>query len=137
MFGCILTKSGVNASGYGVVRLGNKSQLEHRVMYASSRLLTIADIKGKIIMHTCDTPACINPAHLFLGTSRENTTDMIAKGRQVNVRGADVGRSKLTAADVLEIRANHLVAISLLAAKFNVTDSNIRSVLSRSSWKHL
>ena len=34
-----------------------------------------------IVMHTCDMPACVNPAHLRVGTQLNNVRDSIAKGR--------------------------------------------------------
>lgn len=46
------------------------------------------------ILHTCDYPPCVNPAHLKLGTPRENTADMIAKGRQGWRRGRAPGAKK-------------------------------------------
>lgn len=52
----------------------------HRIAYRIAKG-PIPD--GKVVMHACDNPRCVNPAHLSLGTHRENVADMIAKGRQV------------------------------------------------------
>ena len=49
----------------------------HRESYRVSR----GDPTGKFVCHKCDTPACVNPDHLFLGTAKDNAGDKIAKGR--------------------------------------------------------
>ncbi len=55
----------------------------HRLAFAMGHGV---DPAGKVVMHTCDTRLCLNPEHLVLGTHKENTQDMISKGRGANKR---------------------------------------------------
>ncbi len=67
-----------NQAGYGVAYCAGLKIPAHRVAY----MLAKGEIpEGLIIMHKCDNPPCCNPAHVFLGTSRENNEDTINKGR--------------------------------------------------------
>lgn len=59
---------------------------------------------GLFVLHRCDVPACVNPAHLFLGTASDNMRDMVEKGRAADQRGASNAAAKLTPEHVLEIR---------------------------------
>lgn len=65
--------------GYGVFRVRTGNIGAHRVALA----LSAGGIDAKAtVCHRCDNPSCCNPAHLFVGSSRDNTRDMMAKGRQ-------------------------------------------------------
>lgn len=47
---------------------------------------------GLLACHTCDNPACVRPTHIFAGTNKDNTADMIAKGRQHNQKKTHCNR---------------------------------------------
>jgi len=82
--GCWLWDAAINNKGYGVISKGGGSQ---RVLYAHRVSMMIHGIElpaGAIVLHKCDTPACVNPEHLRAGSHSENTRDMIERGRNVN-----------------------------------------------------
>lgn len=75
--GCWLWTGHCNTGGYGKFTMGNET-LANRVSY----ILYIGPIpKGLHVLHVCDVPCCVNPAHLFVGDDRDNCLDAIAKGR--------------------------------------------------------
>lgn len=78
---------------YGVVQYLGKQQYAHRVAYVKHHLLTMEDIKGKVVRHTCDNPPCINPEHLVLGTHSDNMKDMWSRGRGTNLPPRMVGEA--------------------------------------------
>lgn len=75
-----------NAKGYGVKRNAvARGKCENIQAHRMSWLLFNSEIPdGLIICHRCDNPSCVNPAHLFLGTPKDNMDDKIAKGRGKN-----------------------------------------------------
>lgn len=76
--GCRVWLGARNRKYYGQIRVGGKLEACHRTMF---KMIKGEIPKGIQICHTCDTPQCINPNHLWAGTNRENSHDMVAKGR--------------------------------------------------------
>jgi HNH endonuclease len=84
--------------------------------------------EGQCVLHRCDVPACVNPAHLFLGTRAQNTADAKGKGRlAIGLRSP---RAKLTAEQIEFIRAMQFDfrRREILASAWGVTEYTIRRV---------
>ena len=95
---------------------------------------------GLCVYHHCDNPACINPEHLFLGTSIDNTRDATMKGRMM--KGEQHSQVKLTVEIVQEIRQRYEPYDkknngSALGREFGVHSSTIWSVINGRNWKWL
>lgn len=113
--------------GYGKLGLWREGRYRqfsaHRVAY----MLTRGDIPdGMLVCHECDTPLCVRPDHLFVGTPAMNSADMRAKGRgPVGLRN---GNGKLSDADVADILAASAEPRQVLADRFGVHPSQISRV---------
>jgi hypothetical protein len=95
-------------TGYGQLsEWSNGRRLLHTAHVVSYRAFR-GDPSGLDVCHTCDNHCCFNPKHLFAGTTSDNMQDMINKGRH--------GRSKLTVAVVLAMRADPRPNVELAAA---------------------
>jgi len=128
---CHLWTAAVNAKGYGLLWSGDRLRSAHRLAYELSK----GPIpEGQHVLHRCDTPGCVNPAHLFLGTDAENTADRVAKGR--SARGERHGVSKLTAAQVAEIRASDETQ-RVLGQRYGVSRSLISLIKLGHLWTHV
>ena len=87
---CWVWTSTRNERGYGVVIVqspGDPSVPLHMKAHRLSYLIEYGPPPADLfVLHTCDNPPCVNPAHLFLGTARDNAQDMAAKGRSSSQR---------------------------------------------------
>ena len=78
--GCWLWLGYGDKDGYGKFQVNNKRWSAHRYSW----FLHNGGIpNGMCVLHRCDNPPCVNPKHLWLGTSSENTADRDRKGRHV------------------------------------------------------
>ena len=77
---CWEFQGGKHNIGYGMLRDGDKMRTTHRVSYEEHNNVPIPP--GLVVMHSCDNKCCVNPAHLSIGTHKDNSQDMIRKGRQ-------------------------------------------------------
>jgi len=75
---CWIWMGSRSKKGYGVFNIKGKQKKAHRISYEFHKG-EIPD--GLFVCHRCDTPQCINPDHLFLGTNHDNMQDAMNKGR--------------------------------------------------------
>jgi hypothetical protein len=133
--------------GYGVINHAygrDKHARAHRVCWE----LYFGPIpEGMCICHACDNKICVNPEHLFLGTSRDNTHDMLRKGRRRPGRpprmvGEGNGAAKLSEAQVREIRELYRprtrgLGCHSLAKRYGVSGQTIHRVIRGKYWNHV
>lgn len=124
--------------GYGQFGLVNGKMVgTNRYAYELFRGPVPEDLQ---VLHTCDNPGCVNPRHLFLGTGLDNMQDRDRKGRHVPCPGEKHGQHKLTEAQVREIRSRYVprvVTLKMLAAEYDVCESEISQLVRRKIWTHL
>jgi hypothetical protein len=133
--GCWLWLGSLN-TGYGQFRRDDGSiVLAHRFSYV---LHNETAVDGLVVMHKCDTPRCVNPEHLILGTQAENVQDMRQKGREKHrsLSGSDHGMSKLTEMQVKEIRDSKETGPAI-AQRIGISTTTVYDVRNRRIWKHV
>jgi hypothetical protein len=112
-------------NGYSRIKYDGKVRLGHRASWMEHRG-PIQD--GLCVLHKCDNRKCVNPDHLFLGTKKDNTSDMIAKGRH--------GTKRLTLREVFHMRRLRYSGVKhkRLAALFGCSESNVEKIVRRHVW---
>tara|TARA_R110000868_G_scaffold228311_3_gene481337 strand:- start:136 stop:744 length:609 start_codon:yes stop_codon:yes gene_type:complete len=147
---CVIKKDGcwgwsgvIDKDGYG--RMSYSSKLGSRRAHVASYLVYKGPVpNGILVCHSCDVRACTNPDHLWLGTEKQNTADMIEKGRRNNRNwpvhiGIQNVNAKLDDEKVKEIRRLLKVGVSQadLGRQFGVTKQTIAAIKLCQTWKHV
>jgi hypothetical protein len=124
--------------------MGRKKMGAHR----ASWIVTHGEIPpGRWVLHHCDNPPCINPAHLYLGGPADNVRDRVARNRSYRgpkrsgiLRGEASPNAKLTAAAAREIRRRYNaggITQLAIAREYGVAQTTIGDVIGRRRWAHI
>jgi hypothetical protein len=134
---CELWTGAAHPEGYGKMYVSGKTKYAHRVSY---ELYKGAIPKGLQVLHRCDVPACVNPAHLFVGTIADNMRDKQKKGRSTG-QGKGEASTNATLTDTIVLRIRELRAEGLkyraIAEQFGIPTSTVGSIVTRATWKHI
>jgi len=114
--------------------MDGKFWLAHRLSYFAAN----GEIDPEaVIRHHCDTPACVNPAHLIAGTVQDNSDDAVARG--LTERGSDRYNAKLNESDIPLIRS--AVArgrsVTSVAIEYSVSRKLIQLIRDNLRWRHV
>jgi hypothetical protein len=149
--GCWTWKAWKDKAGYGKIQVGKTYFLAHRFSFM---LHGGTFPEGKTdVLHSCDNPSCVNPAHLRAGNDEDNSLDKILRGRIASgsrsgarthpekwKRGEDHRCSKLDERKVREIRKRRALGLGSLnemAKEFGVSNATIDHAARGLTWKHI
>ena len=141
---CWTWTGSVNAWGYGAF-MPYRART-HVAAHRYSWVLHNGPIPdGLCVLHRCDNPPCVNPAHLYVGTHKNNSDDKRAKGRDFHPLGEDHAMSKLRDCDVLRIRelysfrgvGDGKMSGVALSREYGVTPETIYAIIQRRNWTHI
>lgn len=136
--GCWLWMGAANPRGYGNVWVDGVSTTAHRAMLIAIHGPVAREMDA---CHKCDTPACINPEHLFLGTRQTNMADMRAKGRAgyTGLLGQANHKARLTEDVIRAIRSAYAAGegTRALAERHAITMTHVRHIVAGKAWRHV
>lgn len=134
---CWLWQGSKNNTGYGQIRDdGQRTILAHRAAYQLTYKQEIPE--GLCCLHKCNTPLCMNPTHLVLGTQMDNMRHKVMLDRQA--RGEDHGSARMTEEIVLELRALYATGkytYQELQGMYGFAYGTVWNAINRVSWRHV
>lgn len=147
---CWLWTASLRNKGYGAFSYTIDGATVHDRAHRLSFVLHGGELaKGECVLHRCDVPQCVNPAHLFAGTKATNNADMLAKGRHVPggthcgignyERGITHHNARLTEDDVIAIRNDRKggMTFSQISKKYGLAIGHVFRIIKRTAWKNV
>lgn len=137
---CLDWALGKSPEGYGRIWVHDTGLMVHRAVGLVSAGLDLMTTDSSVfVLHSCDRPSCCNPDHLRIGTAKENSQDMIRRGRTYDRRGTGNPKAILTEDQVMDIRRREATGTSRrsLEEEFGVSKSTIGYLVTGRSWSHL
>jgi hypothetical protein len=133
---CWLWTGGKQHSGHGRFRV-DKDRPSVAAHSFSLELASGSKPDDLYCLHRCDNPPCVNPAHLYWGTPKQNMDDMWARGR--NFRGEDRAHSKLTAEQVVAMRQANAAGWTCtdLSKEYGVCVKTVSDIVRGVMWAHV
>lgn len=135
MFACWIWVGACSQNGYGQLRITRTLKLAHRVSWE----IHFGEIPtGLEVCHNCpdgDNPSCVNPAHLWLGTQKENMNDCSRKGRIA--KSEKSGQAKLTQEIVNNIRSDAVAGYPQrwIARFYGIARSRVSDIVNYKTWR--
>lgn len=130
--GCWFWIGSTDTCGYGIWNAHGQHSA-HRASYVMHRG---AIPPGQHVLHKCDQPNCVNPAHLSLGTHQDNMADLRAKGRAYGAKGAANFGAKLNEVQVMRIMADPRPC-SEVAEQYGVDKASVSNIRNGKTWSHV
>lgn len=129
-----------NSHGYGQIGIEGRLHIASRVAWEMENRRRL--VRGQQVLHRCDNPACVRPAHLFIGTAVDNMQDCVRKGRFKFCeprRGIQNNKAKLNEAGVIEVRRRYDAGetLSSLSRGFGMARATLRRIVRREGWRHV
>lgn len=137
---CINFAGSKSERGYGIKRINKKTYKAHRLAYCEFMGIPIESISGLVIRHKCDNRLCVNPDHLEPGSQADNMRDMAIRKRQVDRKGEQNPRSKVTQKQVDNIRNEYVKGSStkgllFISTKYGISQNQASQIIRGICWK--
>ena len=129
--GCVLWSGAKDKDGYGKFQLNHGGRQRHVRAHRFAFFMATGRWPKGLALHSCDTPACVNPGHLRDGTQSENLIQCAVRKRRTSIR--------LTVDLVREVRRRHQggESVTAIARALSVPRETLFSVVHRRTWRHV
>jgi hypothetical protein len=132
--GCWLWQTNLDKDGYGRFYYNGREHKAHRISYFHHNKIQPGLL---LVCHSCDTPACVNPEHLYLGDDKQNHRDMVVRGRSTaceNHPGAKLNSKQIE--EIKQVYAEGELTQVEIGAMFLISGGMVSRIVGGQSWKN-